>query len=150
MGSLTGLDSNQLWIMFSLVLAGFALSVYNIKDLNVLLMGENYAKSLGVNLEGVRRRILISTTLLAGAVTAFCGPIGFIGIAVPHISRMVFRNSDHKILMPATALAGATVMVFASTLAEMPGQTVAIPINTVSALIGVPVIIVIILKNRVA
>ncbi|MCK9305748.1 MAG: iron ABC transporter permease, partial [Bacteroidales bacterium] len=104
--------------------------------------------SLGINLVRVRKRILVSATLLAGAVTAFCGPIGFIGIAVPHISRMIFKNSDHKILMPATAITGAATMVFADTLAQLPGEVMMLPVNTVSALIGVPVIIFIILKNR--
>ncbi len=148
MGSLTGLDNNELWIMATLILSGIVISVLNIKDLNIMLMGDNYAKSLGINLVNVRKRILISATLLAGAVTAFCGPIGFIGIAVPHISRMIFKNSDHKVLMPATALTGATTMVFADTLSQLPGQLLTLPVNTVSALIGVPVIILIIFKNR--
>ncbi|MDD2424729.1 MAG: iron ABC transporter permease [Bacteroidales bacterium] len=148
MGSLTGLDPSELWIMTLLVLTGLIISLFNIKDLNVMLMGENYAKSLGINLVRVRKRILVSATLLAGAVTAFCGPIGFIGIAVPHISRMIFKNSDHKILMPATAITGAATMVFADTLAQLPGEVMMLPVNTVSALIGVPVIIFIILKNR--
>ncbi|MFA5850978.1 MAG: iron ABC transporter permease [Bacteroidales bacterium] len=146
MGSFTGLNPGQIWVMFFLILTGFALSVYNIKDLNTLLMGEAYAKSLGVNLEKTRRRILIATTLLAGSVTAFCGPIGFIGIAAPHIARLFFRNADHKVLIPATALLGAVIMVFADTVAQL--STPIIPINTVSALIGVPVILAIILKNR--
>ncbi|MEN6618880.1 MAG: iron ABC transporter permease [Rikenellaceae bacterium] len=148
MGSFAGLNTGQIWIMFVLILVGFAISVYNIKDLNTLLMGEAYAKSLGVNLENTRRRILVATTLLAGSVTAFCGPIGFIGIAVPHIARLFFRNADHKVLIPATALLGAVIMVFADTIAQLPGQSGIIPINTVSALIGVPIILVIILKNR--
>ncbi len=148
MGSFAGLSETQIWIMFILILTGLAISIYSIKDLNALLMGESYAKSLGVNLERTRRRILIATTLLAGSVTAFCGPIGFIGIAVPHIARMLFRNADHKVLMPATALLGASIMVFADTVAQLPGQAGVIPINTVSALIGVPVILFIVLKNR--
>jgi iron complex transport system permease protein len=148
MGSFSGLNPGQIWIMFILILIGFALSVYNIKDLNTLLMGESYAKSLGVNLEKTRRRILIATTLLAGSVTAFCGPIGFIGIAVPHIARLFFRNADHKVLIPATALLGGVIMVFADIIAQLPGQSGIIPINTVSALIGVPIILIIILKNR--
>lgn len=148
MGSFAGLNPGQIWIMFSLILLGFGLSVYNIKDLNTLLMGETYAKSLGVNLQNTRRRILIATTLLAGSVTAFCGPIGFIGIAVPHIARLCFKNADHRVLIPATALMGAMIMVFADTVAQLPGQSGIIPINTVSALIGVPIILVIILKNR--
>ncbi|PKP06315.1 MAG: iron ABC transporter [Bacteroidetes bacterium HGW-Bacteroidetes-5] len=148
MGSFSVLSPIKIWIMFILIVIGFALSVYNIKDLNALLMGEAYAKSLGVNMESTRRRILIATTLLAGSVTAFCGPIGFIGIAVPHIARLVFRNADHKVLLPATAFLGASIMIFADTVAQLPGHSGVIPINTVSALIGVPVILFIILKSR--
>lgn len=149
MGSFSGLSSTKIWIMFLLVMVGFALSIYNIKDLNALLLGEAYAKSLGVNLESTRRRILIATTLLAGSITAFCGPIGFIGIAVPHIARMIFKNANHKVLLPATALLGAALMIFADTVSQLPGQAQVLPINTVSALIGVPVILYIILKSKI-
>lgn len=150
MGSFSGLTSAQIWIMFMLVFPGIVLSVYNIKELNILLQGEAYAKSLGLNLERTRRRILIATTLLAGSITAFCGPIGFIGIAVPHIARLLFRNADHKVLVPATALTGAAIMVFTDMVAQLPGQSGVIPINTVSALIGVPVILYLIMKSRFA
>ena len=148
MGSFSGLTTSQVWTLFLLVLTGFAISVYNIKDLNALLSGETYAKSLGVNIEKIRRRILIATTILAGGVTAFCGPIGFVGIAVPHIARMVFRDANHKTLVPATALLGAVVMIFADTVSQLPGQSGILPINTVSALIGLPVIFAIILKRK--
>ncbi|WRQ33640.1 iron ABC transporter permease [Bacteroidales bacterium MB20-C3-3] len=150
MGSFSGLTSAQIWIMSMLVFPGIVLSVYNIKELNILLQGEAYAKSLGLNLERTRRRILIATTLLAGSITAFCGPIGFIGIAVPHIARLLFRNADHKVLVPATALTGAAIMVFTDMVAQLPGQSGVIPINTVSALIGVPVILYLIMKSRFA
>ena len=150
MGSFSGLTSGQIWIMSMLVIPGLVMSVYNIKELNILLQGESYAKSLGLNLEKTRRRILIATTLLAGSVTAFCGPIGFIGIAVPHIARLFFKNADHKVLVPATALTGAAIMVFTDMVAQLPGQSGVIPINTVSALIGVPVILFIIMKSKFA
>ncbi len=150
MGSFSGLTSAQIWIMSMLVIPGIVLSIYNIKELNILLQGEAYAKSLGLNLERTRRRILIATTLLAGSITAFCGPIGFIGIAVPHIARLLFRNADHKVLVPATALTGAAIMVFTDMVAQLPGQSGVIPINTVSALIGVPVILYLIMKSRFA
>ena len=149
MGSFSGLTYSQVWILFLVVLAGLAISIYNIKDLNALLSGETYAKSLGVNIEKVRRRILIATTLLAGGVTAFCGPIGFVGIAVPHIARMIFKDANHKVLIPATALMGAVVMVFADTISQLPGQSGILPINTVSALIGLPFIFIIILKSKI-
>ena len=150
MGSFSGLTNAQIWIMSMLVIPGIVLSIYNIKELYILLQGEAYAKSLGLNLERTRRRILIATTLLAGSITAFCGPIGFIGIAVPHIARLLFRNADHKVLVPATALTGAAIMVFTDMVAQLPGQSGVIPINTVSALIGVPVILYLIMKSRFA
>ena len=150
MGSFSGLTNAQIWIMSMLVIPGIVLSIYNIKELNILLQGEAYAKSLGLNLERTRRRILIATTLLAGSITAFCGPIGFIGIAVPHIARLLFRNADHKVLVPATALTGAAIMVFTDMVAQLPGQSGVIPTNTVSALIGVPVILYLIMKSRFA
>ena len=150
MGSFSGLTNAQIWIMSMLVIPGIVLSIYNIKELNILLQGEAYAKSLGLNLDRTRRRILIATTLLAGSITAFCGPIGFIGIAVPHIARLLFRNADHKVLVPATALTGAAIMVFTDMVAQLPGQSGVIPINTVSALIGVPVILYLIMKSRFA
>ncbi len=150
MGSFAGLNQNQLGILILLIISGFAISVYNIKDLNTLLMGETYAKSLGVNLKSTRKRILIATTLMAGGVTAFCGPIGFIGIAVPHIARMIFKNANHKILIPASAILGAAIMLFTDIIAQLPGKSAVIPINTVSAIIGVPVIIVIILKSKLS
>lgn len=150
MGSFAGLGQGELLILTTLVICGMIISVYNIKELNVLLMGENYAKSLGVNLEKTRRRILIATTLLAGGVTAFCGPIGFIGIAVPHISRMIFKDANHKILLPATALTGSIIMLVTDTIAQLPGQSQVLPVNTVSAMIGIPVILIIILKSKLS
>jgi iron complex transport system permease protein len=148
MGSFSGLTNSQIWILTLLVVPGIILSTYNIKELNILLQGETYAKSLGLNLQATRRRILIATTLLAGSVTAFCGPIGFIGIAVPHIARLFFKNADHKVLVPATALTGAAIMVLTDMVAQLPGQSGVIPINTVSALIGVPVILFIIMRSK--
>ena len=148
MGSFSDVGGTGLAIMALLVAAGLMLSVYNIKDLNVLLMGETYAKSLGVNTVAIKRRIFISTALLAGSVTAFCGPIGFIGIAVPHLARMLFKNANHKVLLPATALLGALLMLFADLVSQLPGSQSTLPINTVTALLGIPVIIMIILQNR--
>ncbi len=148
MGSFSGLSYTKIWIMAILVIVGLAISIYNIKDLNALLMGEAYAKSLGVDIKMTRARILIATTLLAGSVTAFCGPIGFIGIAVPHIARMIFRDANHKTLLPATAIMGAALMLLADTISQVPGQPEVLPINTVSALIGIPVIFVIIFRNK--
>jgi len=148
MGSFSDVGGAGLMIMAILVVLGLVLSVYNIKELNALLMGESYAQSLGIKVIAVKRRIFISTALLAGSVTAFCGPIGFIGIAVPHLARMVFNNADHKVLVPAAALLGALLMLFADLVSQLPGSQSTLPINTVTALLGIPVIIMIILQNR--
>jgi len=148
MGSFGGVVGIPLAVMTVLVACGLAISIYNIKDLNVLLMGETYAKSLGINMNVVRNRIFVSTALLAGSVTAFCGPIGFIGIAVPHLARMLFKNANHRSLVPSVALLGACIMLLADLIAQLPGSQQILPINTVTALLGIPVIILIILQHR--
>lgn len=148
MGSFSGMTPSRLGILGVLCLAGLLLSVWNTKALNALLMGETFAQSVGVNIRKTRRLIFVSVAFMAGSVTAFCGPIGFIGIAVPHIARMLFNNADHKILLPATTLTGILVMLLADILSQNPWMQTALPINTVSALLGLPVIISIIVKNR--
>ncbi|HHV02894.1 MAG: iron ABC transporter permease [Bacteroidales bacterium] len=148
MGSLGNVTGNRLLIMSGLCLTGLLISVFNIKDLNVLLMGEQYARSLGIKLSWVRNKIFVATTLLAGSVTAFCGPIGFIGIAVPHISRMIFNNANHRIMIPASALTGSCMMILADIISQLPGSQSVLPVNTVAALMGIPVIIYVIFKNR--
>ena len=148
MGSFAGLGELQLAILAIMVVGGLILSVYNIKDLNALLLGEQHAAAMGLNVKAIKIRILVATTLLAGSVTAFCGPIGFIGIAVPHISRFIFKNANHKILLPATAFTGAIVMLLADIMSQLPGSGTVIPINTVAALIGIPVILYIIVQNK--
>ena len=148
MGSFGNVTGNRLLIMSGLCLTGLLISVFNIKDLNVLLMGEQYARNLGINISWVRNRIFVATTLLAGSVTAFCGPIGFIGIAVPHISRMIFNNANHRIMIPASALTGSCMMILADIISQLPGSQRVVPVNTVTALMGIPVIIYVIFKNR--
>ena len=147
MGSFAALDSIQLIILTILIVAGAVMAVLNIKDLNAILPGEEYALSLGLNIKHIRNKILISTTLLAGAVTAFCGPIGFLGIAVPHIARFCFKDANHRVLVPASALLGAAVTLLADTLSELPGSGSIIPINTMAALLGIPVIIAILFRR---
>lgn len=147
MGSFAALDWVKISILGILALIGLVLAVMNIKDLNAILPGETYASSIGLDVKRIRMRILISTTLLSGAVTAFCGPIGFLGIAVPHIARFIFRNADHRVLLPASALLGGCLTLLADTLSELPGSGTVIPINTVAALLGVPVILVILFRK---
>ncbi len=148
MGSFAGLDSLQIIILTILISIGIILAIANIKDLNAILHGENYANSMGLNIKKIRNKILISTTLLAGAVTAFCGPIGFLGIAVPHIARFIFKDANHKVLIPASALIGGALTLCADTLSGLPGSSSVVPINTMAALLGIPVILVIIFKKN--
>lgn len=147
MGSFSGTDLQQVGILAGLCLVGILLSFSNIKNLNVLYSGEQYAISLGLSPRRMRRRILLAVAILAGSTTAFCGPIGFVGIAVPHIARILLRDADHRRLMPATLLCGCAIMLLADCIAQLPGSTGIIPINTVTALLGIPVILMIILKQ---
>ncbi len=148
MGSLGGVTASQLRIMVPAVTGGLLLSLASIKVLNAMLLGENYARSLGVNITLARVMVFFSTSLLAGTITAFCGPIAFIGIAVPHLSRMMFRNADHAVLMPATILGGGIIMLVSDIIAQLPGMEGTLPINSVTALLGIPVVIWIVIRNQ--
>lgn len=144
MGSLGDVTATQLALLLPAVAAGAALGVAAIKSLNMLLLGENYARSMGLDLRRSRSIILLSTTLLAGSVTAFCGPIGFIGLAMPHVARVIFRNADHRTLMPAAALTGAASLL----LCDMVAKLLALPVNSITALLGIPVVIWVVVRNR--
>jgi iron complex transport system permease protein len=148
MGSLGNLSSDQLIIMLVSVGAGILLSLVSVKMLNALLLGEEYAKSLGLDVKRSRRILIAGTSILAGTVTAFCGPIGFIGIAVPHLARIIFRTANHKVLIPATILTGAIVMLLGDVVSQLPGSDTILPVNSVTALIGIPVVIWVILQNQ--
>ena len=148
MGSLGNVTSAQLAIMAPVVVAGLVMSVATIKPLNAMMLGEQYAATMGVNVRRSRLAILVSTTLLAGTVTAFCGPIGFVGLAVPHVVRMATGCADHRVLMPGTIVVGAAVMLLCDILSKMPASELTLPINTVTALLGIPIIIVVIIKGR--
>jgi iron complex transport system permease protein len=145
MGSLGNLTSQQLQVLTISVTAGVLL---NIVSVNALLLGENYATSIGLNVRFARLVIFAGTSILAGSVTAFCGPIGFIGIAVPHIARIIFRTSDHKILIPATIFIGGSVMLLSDIISQLPGSDSVLPVNSVTSLVGIPVVIWVILRNR--
>lgn len=144
MGSLGDVTSSQLAMLAPIVVAGLAIAVATIKPMNMLLAGERYAASMGLNISRTRTLILLSTTLLAGTVTAFCGPIGFVGIAVPHIARMLFHSADHRILLPGTILAGVVMLLVGDIIAKY----FALPINTVTALMGIPMVIYIVTRKR--
>ncbi len=148
LGSLGNLTRMQLNILIPSVAVGLLLAFFLSKVLNALLLGETYAKSMGVNIRLVRITVFISTSILAGSITAFCGPIGFIGIAVPHISRFLFRSADHRVLLPGSMLLGAVVMLLSDLLSQLPGQDTQLPINSVTALLGIPVVVWIVIKNQ--
>lgn len=144
MGSLGDVTTNQLHLMLPAVLIGLVVSVAVIKPLNLLLLGEQYARTMGLNVHRSRYLIFLSTTLLAGTVTAFCGPIGFVGLAIPHIARMLFGNADHRILLPASALCGAVVLLAC----DIISKWLTLPINTITALLGIPIVIWVVIRNK--
>lgn len=144
MGSLGDVTTNQLHLMLPAVLLGLVVSVAVIKPLNLLLLGEQYARTMGLNVRRSRYLIFLSTTLLAGTVTAFCGPIGFVGLAIPHIARMLFSNADHRVLLPATALCGAVVLLGC----DIISKCLTLPINTITALLGIPIVIWVVIRNK--
>lgn len=149
MGSLGGVSVNQLYLMSVIVFVGLIISLFSVKMLNVLQLGDNYARSMGLNVKRARNIIFVSTSLLAGTITAFCGPIGFIGIAVPHVARMLFKEADHRFLLPATMLLGANIMLLCdivSQLAQVDGKQ--LPIYTITALLGIPIIILVIVRYQ--
>jgi len=148
MGSLGSVTSSQLNVLIPSVLVGLILSFFTVKSLDVMLLGEQYAKSMGLRVRNARFLVFTSTSILTGSITAFCGPIGFIGIVVPHIGRLLFKTARHKILIPSSLLLGSIVMLFSDIVSQMPGYDSTLPINSVTALVGIPVIIWIILKNR--
>jgi iron complex transport system permease protein len=148
LGSLGNVTGLQLRVMIISTVAGLLISLSALKGLNVLLLGEQYAITMGVNVTFIRIMIFLSTSILAGTVTAFCGPIGFIGIAVPHITRMIFRSTDHRILLPGTILTGSSIMLISDIISQLPGSDQILPVNSVTAIIGIPVVIWIILKKQ--
>jgi iron complex transport system permease protein len=147
-GSLGNLSWDELLIFFIIYSLGLIISLASIKSLNTLLLGENYAKSLGLNIKKSRLAIIISTSLLAGTITAFTGPIAFIGLAIPHLTRQVFNTSNHKILLPAVFLLGAIVMLVCDSIAQVPNSDYTLPINAITSLIGAPVVIWLLVRKR--
>ena len=144
MGSLGDVTFNQLAILIPSIIAGLLLAVVTIKPLNLLLFGEEYAVTMGLNVRRSRGLLFLSTTLLAGTVTAFCGPIGFIGLAMPHVTRMLFRNRDHRVLVPGTVLSGASVLL----LCDLVSKLFTLPINAITALLGIPIVVWVVLRNK--
>ncbi|MEQ9423450.1 MAG: iron ABC transporter permease [Cyclobacteriaceae bacterium] len=147
-GSLSGVTWVELRILIPIIVLG-SLTVFLLSDqLNMLLLGDEYAMSAGLNLRFVRIIIISVTSILAGTITAFCGPIAFIGIAVPHISRLLFNTSNHRLLQPLVCFVGASVMLICDIISQLPGQVATLPINAVTSLVGAPLIIWLIIKRK--
>ncbi|MBE9518657.1 MAG: iron ABC transporter permease [Bacteroidetes bacterium] len=150
MGSLGNVTGAQLTIMAWAILPLLMVTLAYSKVLNGLMLGEEYALSMGVRIQRTRLVIFATTSIMAGTITAFCGPIGFIGIAVPHMARFLLNRSDHRVLMPASMLTGMVVMVFSDIVSRLPGTEQILPINAVTSLIGIPVVIWLVVMNRKA
>ncbi len=146
-GSFGGVTWSQMRVLAPVVLGGLLLAFILTKALNALLLGETYARSMGLDIRRSRIGIVTSSAVLAGTVTAFCGPIAFLGIAIPHLCRALLRSADHRVLLPACALLGATAALLADLVAQAPGTSVVLPLNAITALIGAPVVVWIILRR---
>ena len=147
-GSLGGVTWEELKIFIPVVAITLAVSFMLSKTLNTLLLGDNYARSLGVNIYTSRLIIIIVTAVLAGTITAFCGPIAFIGIAIPHITRLIFNTANHKILFPMVILCGAILMLVCDMIAQMPGKEYTLPINAVTSVFGAPLVIWLVVRRK--
>ncbi len=149
MGSIGNISWQNILILFIAVSIGLLISLFSIKSLDGLLLGENYAKSLGLNIKKSRRMIILATSILAGSITAFAGPIAFIGLAVPHLSKLIFQTSNHLILFWSTIIIGAIIMLFCDMVSQMPGFDFTLPINAVTSIVGAPIVIwLLVRKNR--
>jgi len=147
-GSLGNLSWKEISALIATFLIGISLVTFIIKPLNSLLLGENYAKSMGVNVKLTRNLTLIATSLLTGVITAFSGPIAFIGLAVPHLTKLLFSTSNHKILLPAVAISGAIIMLICDSIAQLPNSEYTLPINAITSLFGAPIIIWLLVRKR--
>ena len=147
-GNLGNLSWSELGLFFGVYIFAIFLVIVIIKPLNSLLLGENYAQSLGINLKRTRNFTLIATGLLTGVITAFSGPIAFVGLAVPHLTKLVFTSSNHKILLPAVAIIGAITMLLSDTIAQLPNSEYTLPINAITSIFGAPIVIWLLVRKR--
>jgi iron complex transport system permease protein len=146
-GSLGGLNWTEIRVLAMVVFAGTSLACINIKSLNSWVLGDRYSKSIGINIGMTRTLIILSTSILTGAVTAFCGPIAFVGLAVPHLVKIVVRSADHKVLIPAVIIGGGSLLLFCDIVAQLPEDYI-LPVNAITAMIGAPVVIWVILHTK--
>jgi len=147
-GSIRHLNFSHLVVMLPFILTGIILAFFSIKSLNALLIGERYAQTLGIHVERSRLMVFVSIILLAGTITAFCGPIAFVAITVPHISRMIFRTNDHFVLIPASLIIGCIMVLLSDIFSQLPGSNISLPINAITSLMGIPLIIAILLRRK--
>lgn len=148
LGNIGNLSWTSIAILSIAVLIGLLLSIFSIKPLNALLLGENYAKSLGVNYKKSQFIIILATSILAGSITAFAGPIAFIGLAVPHIAKLTFQSSNHTILFWSTLLFGAIIMLVCDIFTQIPGSNITLPINAITSIIGAPIVIWLLIRKK--
>ncbi len=147
-GSLGNLTWNELGLFFGFYLLGISLLLFVFKPLNALLLGENYAKSMGINIKKTRIIIILITAILTGIITAFSGPIAFVGLAVPHLAKMIFKTSNHKILIPVSFLIGSIVMLLSDTIAQVPRSAYTLPINAITTIFGAPIVIWLLIRKK--
>lgn len=148
MGSLGGLSFLQILILSGSVVVGLVITIFEIGTMDIMLLGENYASTMGVNIMRSRTVLFVSTALMAGGATAFCGPIAFVGLAAPHIARMIWKRAPHRTLLPASLLTGAVLMVLCDILSSVPMYGYPLPLNTVTALFGIPVVVAVVWKGN--
>ena len=148
LGSFSRVSGDEMLLFVALMTVLIPLSFLLVKPMNILLLGDRYASNLGLNVQRARMLVIISSGVLVAIVTAYCGPIMFIGLAVPHLARAIFQSSDHRVLMPATALCGAVLALVCNFIARMPGFEGALPVNSVTALVGAPVIASVLFRRR--
>jgi iron complex transport system permease protein len=148
LGNLGNLSWSSIIILCFCIFTGLILSYISIKPLNTLLLGENYARSLGMNYKSTRLIIILATSILAGSITAFTGPIAFIGLAVPHIAKLIFQTSNHRVLFWSTLLLGAIIMLICDCLSQVPGSDLTLPINAVTSIFGAPIVIWLLIRKR--
>lgn len=147
-GSLGNLTWNELLIFFLVFVLASAMVLPVIKPLNSLLLGENYAKSSGINIKATKNLILVATSLFTGVITAFAGPIAFIGLAAPHMTKLILNTSNHKFLLPAAALLGANIMLISDTIAQLPNSQYTLPINAITTMFGAPIVIWLLVRKK--
>lgn len=147
-GSLGNLSWSETGILTLFYLLGIGIAIFCIKNLNTLLLGENYAGSLGVNIKQNRLLVIIATSLLAGSITAFAGPIAFVGLAVPHLVRQILPTVNHRIMVPAVLLGGAVLMLVCDIIAQLPGSAYTLPINAITSIFGAPVVIWLLMRKK--